>query len=128
MDGAQDAKSRILHQKFEANRSDRRNNMLAFFSLTNPFFYAATLWAAFFGWRAVSIFGPAQDQKAKQWDWWLYQIWFNALGAFLGWVAVWYLTCVRPSDLKVEHWLACLVAFLGVTGNLPYASLLGRVK
>lgn len=102
--------------------------MCTFFSLTNPFLYLAIVGAVFFGYRAVFIWVRPEDYKDKRWDWWVYQIWFNALGAFLGWVGVWYLSCVRPSELKVEHWLALLVAFLGVTGNLPYASLLGKIS
>lgn len=35
---------------------------------------------------------------------------------------------IEPSSYKPEHYLLLLVAFLGVTGNLPTAIMLGRLS
>jgi len=100
--------------------------MTSFFSLSNPFFGFALGWAIFFGWRAVPIFVKSEIYAKKKWDWWLYQVWFNALGAFVGWVALWSVWNLH--HLTFEYTVLVLVAFLGITGNLPYVVMLGKIK
>ena len=100
-----------------------------FFEASNPFFWIALGSAIFFGWRSVFIFvKPKEDGKyGKKWDWWIYQIWFNSAGAFLGWMILWYFVeeiTFKPTN--IGHLAALIIAFLGITGNLPYAALVGR--
>jgi len=102
--------------------------MSEFFNFSNPFLYLAIISAMFFGWRSVPIFVSTKDSKNKKWDWWLYQIWFNALGAFIGWFVLYYIWKVAIHNLKIEHFVALIIAFLGITGNLPYAALVGRIR
>jgi hypothetical protein len=99
--------------------------MSAFFALSNPFLWLGLVFGLFFGWRAVSIFvRPSQQWK---WDWWTYQIWFNASGAFIGWVAVWWLWNTSLTNASIHHLIALLLGFLGITGNLPYVAVMGRL-
>ena len=100
--------------------------MAGFFKFSNFFFYFGLVWAIFFGLRAVSIFVPKDTYKDKKWDWWLYQIWFNALGVFIGWIALYYIWKVGICDFKIEHFAALIIAYLGISGNLPYAALFGK--
>jgi hypothetical protein len=102
--------------------------MSEFFNLCNPFLWGALLFAGFFGWRSVYIFVPLSIYKEKKWDWWLFQIWFNATGAFIGWFVLYYIWNTDIRNFKVEHFLALIVAFLGITGNLPYVARLGRIS
>lgn len=92
------------------------------------FLWGALLFAVFFGWRSVYIFVHPDIYRIKKWDWWLYQIWFNATGAFIGWVALYYISKTDISNFGIEHFVALIIAFLGVTGNLPYAALVGRIR
>lgn len=57
-----------------------------------------------------------------------HQIWFNALGLLIGWVAAYYLWETGISNFKTEHFVALIIAYLGITGHLPQAALLGRAK
>jgi hypothetical protein len=52
----------------------------------------------------------------------LFQLWFNAVGGFAGWVAVWFLWGSRFEDYAWRHLVALIIAFSGITGNLPYLS------
>lgn len=102
--------------------------MSEFFDFSNPFLYLAIISAIFFGWRSVYIFIHPDIYRIKKWDWWLYQIWFNATGAFIGWVALYYIWKVAIHNFKVEHFIALIIAYLGITGNLPYVARLGRLS
>ena len=101
--------------------------MKFFLAWDNPFLFLGLLWAAFFGWRAVHIFIDEQAYEKKKWDWWTYQVLFNALGAFMGWVALWAVWDFG-FPLATVHFVLGLIAFLGITGNLPYAVMLGKLK
>ena len=53
--------------------------------------------------------------------WWIHQPIFNFLGAFVGWaVLYWLCYSVEPRDVGIAHFVGLAIAFLGITGNLPY--------
>ena len=101
--------------------------MRDFFYCSNFFMWGALIWAAFFGWRSVFIFVHKDNYKDRKWDWWFYQVFLNAVGAFVGWVALFYVCNTSIYDFGVGHLIALVISFLGITGNLPYAALIGRV-
>ncbi len=94
----------------------------------SPFLFPALGFALFFGWRSVYIFVHPDIYRIKKLDWWLYQFWFNFVGAFIGWVVVYYLWKTDISKFGIEHFVALIIAFLGITGNLPYAVLIGELR
>jgi len=104
-----------------------------FFDLHNPFLWLAIVWFIFFGLFAVPIFSERAmwlerwRQFRHHWHWWLYQGIFNGLGAFVGWMALAYLWSVDLRILQWEYFGVAAIAFYGITGNLPAASLLGRL-
>jgi hypothetical protein len=52
----------------------------------------------------------------------LFQFWFNAAGGVVGWIAVWFLWLAPFKEYGWTHLVVFIVAFVGVTGNLPYLS------
>jgi hypothetical protein len=52
----------------------------------------------------------------------VFQFWFNAVGGFVGWIAVWFLWGSRFGDHGWKHLVAFVIAFVGITGNLPHLS------
>jgi hypothetical protein len=103
---------------------------------TALFWIVAIFASAFYGWKAVDIFVPPA-QRDPSWAWRLHQRWLNFLGAFVGWMALWLLSkkfapCMVDQCINDVGWLhvvGALVAFVGVTGHLPYfvVSLVGGV-
>ena len=64
--------------------------------------------------------------------WWLYQIWFNLVGFLIGWVIFYVLLrkffpffddtqCLVL--FSIWDAVGAFVAFIGVTGNLPFAGM-----
>lgn len=105
--------------------------MIEFFDFCNPFLYLAIVFAIFYGWRSVFIFVPPdiyKQKKCKNWDWWLYQILFNAVGAFIGWFVLYYILETNIRSLRIGHFVALIIAYLGITGNLPYAARFGKIQ
>jgi len=92
----------------------------------SPFLYPALVFGLFFGLRAISIFN--EKKKGKKLDWFFYQFLFNFVGAFIGWVVVYYLWEIDISKFGIEHFVALFIAFLGITGNLPYWARYGGHK
>jgi len=100
----------------------------------SPFLYPALVFGLFFGLRAVFIFvdpkiyekkksnDDDEKKEGKKLDWWFYQFWFNFVGAFIGWAVVYYLWEIDISKFGIEHFVALFIAFLGITGNLPYVA------
>jgi hypothetical protein len=97
-------------------------------NFTIVYWLFAFIVSGFFGWKAVEIF-KSKLAKPMSWPWWLYQIWFNFLGSLIGWLALWvlvrrYWTCIFcECTVNPSLWdlFAGFVAFIGVTGHLPYA-------
>lgn len=92
-----------------------------------PFWAIGLLFSLFYGWKACDAFGvPTTD---KPWAWRLHQFWFNFLGSLLGWAAAWFLArrtwhCLAvacPAQIDWSDATLIAVAFVGVTGHLPYA-------
>ena len=96
------------------------------------FLYPALGFALFFGLRAVYIFvdpkihekkkDKDEEKNGKRWERWFYQFWYNFVGAFIGWVALYYIWEIDISKFRIEHFVALIIAFLGITGNLPYVA------
>ena len=99
--------------------------MESFFSLKNPFLWVAIVFSAFYWWRCFSIFKV--DTSNKNWEWKLHQRLFNALGAFIGWFAAYFLWNTDLNHFNAGHFIALIIAFLGISGYLPYAALLGKI-
>ena len=53
---------------------------------------------------------------------WVFQFWFNAAGGVVGWMAVWFLWQAPFEKYSWTHFIVFIVAFVGVTGNLPHLS------
>ena len=96
--------------------------MKEFFSCGNPFMWIAIVCAVFYGVGVTWAHRCSVWQQAKI-VWWIYQVWFNALGTFIGWIAVCYLWSVPFKEFELKHLIALVVAYLGITGNLPQVSL-----
>jgi hypothetical protein len=96
----------------------------------------ASALSVFYAVFAVKIFLPAlrrdnADRRAHRalCTWWVHQIWLNFLGSAVGWVCLWFVAVKlvpqfeRAPDLVSfgwEHAALALVAFIGVTGYLPF--------
>jgi hypothetical protein len=80
--------------------------------------------------RSVPIFLKKDTyvkENKKGWDWWVYQFWFNSSGAFIGWVVLYCVSKANLYKLNAGYLAALIIAFLGITGHLPYAVLIGRM-
>jgi hypothetical protein len=86
-----------------------------------------------YGWYAVEIFlgvpRPGELVHRKFLSWKIHQGWFNFCGSIVGWICLWNLglkfvplavTDTYPSLTWADIGLA-FVAFVGVTGYLPFA-------
>jgi len=98
--------------------------MAEFFNFQNPFLYLSILFGIFFGCRAKYIFEHKESWDCEKW---IYQFWFNFLGAFIGWLAIYYLWNTEFSTFGLEHFVALIIAFIGITGNLPRAVYFGKL-
>ena len=112
--------------KSENKKSNKEvTQMSEFIDLGEPFFLIAIAFAILYGWLCFSIFGV--DLKGKNLAWKLSQRWFNATGAFIGWFALYYIWETDICNFKIEHFVALIIAFLGITGNLPYVARFSRI-
>jgi hypothetical protein len=59
--------------------------------------------------------------------WYVYQFIFNGLGAFTGWVALYFLLKPDIVEFDFRHFVALVIAYLGITGNLPQVSIAGNI-
>lgn len=82
--------------------------------------------SAFYGWKAVAIFGLATS--GKDWSWRVHQVWLNFLGAIAGWAALWASSWALGASLsrdpfRMDGWIfgTLAVGFVGITGYLPRA-------
>jgi len=68
--------------------------------------------------------GEKKEKKRKRNRiWWVHQFFLNGTGAFIGWVALYYFFKSDMCKIGIQHFIALLIGFLGVTGYLPYAIL-----
>lgn len=95
------------------------------------FVLVGTAFGAFSAWKAFDGFNVRTDHKPRAW--WIHQIWFNFLGAWVGWGCAWLLAarlapCVLDFECRACQGLSWsdavlgLVAFLGMTGHVPLAA------
>jgi hypothetical protein len=97
--------------------------------LVLPYALVAVVASSLYAWQACSIFGVSAADKTRGWK--VHQAWFNFAGAMLGWAALYYAAykaywCLNtgcPVQLSIGDAAAMLVAFIGVTGHLPYTAM-----
>jgi len=78
---------------------------------------------------ATDIFVSKEDRSGKSWAWRFHQFWLNLCGSVAGWTALWFVvqkiavSLVSPAAVAPQFSDAALffLAFLGVTGYLPFA-------
>jgi len=89
---------------------------------------AAVPFSIFFGLKACEIFSVPEPNKKSQR---FYLFWYNFFGSLVGWGALWVilfkiLRCVDVScqaDVGIGDLMLALVAFAGITGHLPMATM-----
>jgi hypothetical protein len=101
--------------------------------MNTPPWFAVAFWtlsllgSAFYGWKAFEAFEVVTYKK--KWGWWVHQVWFNFSGALVGWLATWVVVqdawpCLASTCTASLNWsngVLLGVAFVGVTGHLPFA-------
>ena len=102
--------------------------MREFFNVCNPFMWLAIGFFFVNGIVSIFYFVEPKIRREKNCLWKIHQIFFNGAGAFIGWVALYYFFQSDMCKIGIQHFIALLIGFLGVTGYLPYAvmSLLKR--
>jgi hypothetical protein len=93
----------------------------------NAIFAAVALLAsAFYGLKAFDAFEVSA--REKPWAWCVHQVWFNFLGAAIGWVALWFVVhdvwraaALGQARVTLSGALLGVLAFVGATGHLPLA-------
>ena len=93
------------------------------------FVLIAAAGSLFYGLKACEIFGVSTEGKG--WSWEVHQLWFNFIGSVAGWALLWTVghrvhTLVTGTGLAAVPFgdlILFLVAFVGVTGHLPYATM-----
>jgi hypothetical protein len=126
-------------------------NLLTFSFLEIVFFSVAGISIFVYGYWAFEIHGGTDQIKKKDEvveprlaynKWYRYnQYWFNGLGAFMGWLALYLLLFGRIGigqpyfdlewfviSMDWQDFALGLVAFFGITGYFPFASLLGKLS
>lgn len=88
----------------------------------------ALVFSFFFGLKAREIFSvPKPKEKSQR----FYLFWFNFFGSLVGWLALWVilfkiLRCVGGAcqiGVELGDLVLALVAFAGITGHLPMATM-----
>jgi hypothetical protein len=113
-----------------------------FFRCRHFFFWAGTGFAFFFGVRGALITWVrirAMKRQALDTDPWplserpwperclslaeiTFQFCFNAAGGLVGWIAAWFLWSTPLEVYGWKHLIVFVIAFVGVSGNLPHLS------
>jgi hypothetical protein len=104
----------------------REATMVEFFTVGNCVWLLLTLvWSLVYAVGVCADNWPPAEPKGPRhiffrvWWWWSHLV-FNFLGAVIGWVMLYFLWySPKISDFKVEHFVALVIAFLGITGRLP---------
>ena len=92
------------------------------------FLGAGVVLSSFYGLKACDVFSV--DRTGQPWAWRVHQFWFNFAGSAVGWGAAWCLaprvwpslTATSPIQLGWSDAAIATVAFVGITGHLPYAT------
>ncbi len=93
------------------------------------FSLVAFVFSIFHGAMAADIFVSADARKGKSWAWHVHQFWLNFCGSVAGWAALWFIiqkvaALVASRATAAPQWSDAalfFLAFLGVTGYLPFA-------
>jgi len=96
--------------------------------LNYSFLAVGLLFSLFYGVKACDAFSV--DPKGKPWAWHVHQFWFNSAGSAVGWGAAWFvarrvwhcMATTSPTQLGWSDAALAGVAFVGITGHLPYAT------
>ena len=102
------------------------------FFTSNPFLWLAIGFGIAHGIVSIFFFVQKENrptlfikQKEKRPErkviWWIHQFFLNGAGAFIGWVALYYFFQSNIYKIGIQHFIALLIGFLGVTGYLPFA-------
>lgn len=91
--------------------------------ITNKYFYFGLL-SLVYGVGAMYIFVDSETREKLKWYVWIHQIFFNAIGAFIGWYVILNLPPIIKFEIK--DYIGMIIGFLGITGYLPYAALMGK--
>ena len=116
------------------------------------FLLAAVISILFYGYFAFEIHNidvkKNNNEKHPTWKelgdnkWFIYnQYWLNALGTFVGWIALYILLfhiirienyplsvaiSIWVNNLGIDDLVLVVLSFLGLTGYIPYYALLGK--
>jgi len=96
--------------------------------LSYTFCILGTLFSLFYGFKACGVFGIKSEGKPR--SWYIHQFWFNLAGSAIGWCTAWFVSLrvwhhmvnISPDDLGWSDAGLIAVAFVGITGHLPYAT------
>src|SRR5258706_864919 len=114
-----------------------------FAPMTIPVWFEVAFWAvavivsAFLGWFCFEI--HTLNRSSYKWPASVQQVWLNFVGAFVGWIALWFL--VRqwwgvwrlPSapaisvQMTISDFGLALTAFVGISGYLPF-TVVGAIQ
>ncbi len=98
-------------------------------SFEYAYWAVALIVSLFLGFGCFSVHGA--NKEGSDWVWRAGQVWLNFVGAFVGWIALWFLArqwwgvWQVPSDpaksvqLTLSDIGLALTAFIGITGYLP---------
>lgn len=94
------------------------------------FWAVAFSFSLFYGLKATKIFGVSTESMPSSGI--LHQAWFNFLGSMLGWILAWTFVPDIYDSIKYDsHFeiglgriLIFILAFIGITGHMPYAIML----
>src|SRR5262245_7956130 len=103
--------------------------------LTVTIIIGGIIFSVLYGWFAFEAHAIKDKPKKCSLEF-AHQVWFNFAGSAAGWVALWFVAfkafrCVEltcPADVSSGDLALAAIAFFGVTGYLPFVSLLAANK
>lgn len=101
------------------------------------FLLVAVIASGFFGFYCFEIHNLGRS--TFEWQEKIQQVWFNFIGAFAGWIALWILirqwwgawrlptTPAVPVQMTLSDFGLALIAFVGMSGYLPF-TVMGVIR